>query len=342
MSNSGGNGQRRPIVQNGVIHWVPANDPRVGRGHVPFGGTGQRLSNPPPSAPLPGGPLSQPNIDFLRNLSERRSRPQFVGLRHTTDAVDRASAARSGNVDRPGFEGDAYSMVPPMNRQRPGGSNPTGDPRRDRLAADMFQRLTGRPAPRSSTGGGGDQDFNRAVNAGIENSLQWDIARAAAARTSVGDVAQHLEGNTQFALADMGGAPRSGEHDRYGASTAKFGRRRVPPENVFADVGAEPQQLARAARERGLSLSSPIGQENAPQLAAALAPVYGREVNRAIDRERRLEALRTEDPNDRRARIAAAAELRMLQAQGRGRPSVRQQTQARVAQLEQTVRREPQ
>lgn len=321
MENSGNRGRRRPIVENGVLRWVAPDDPRVGYGYIPFGGRGRSLSTPPPSTPLPSGPLSQENINFLRTLAERHPNPRYVGLRHTTGDLDRMRSALTGSVDLPGFHGDAYGMVPELNR---------------RLRALFQGRLPNQGFS------GDDASFNRAVGGGIQNSIEWDIAHTPSRLTTVGGVAQHLGENTQFAMADMGGAPRSDEHDRYGSSTQKFGKRTVKPENVFAEVGAEPQQLQRAARQRSLSLSAPVGSHNVGTLTQALAPVYGQGINRALDRERRLEALRNESPEQRRNRVAAAAELRLLQAQGRGQPSVRQRHQTRIGELQQIVRRPPQ
>ncbi len=359
-SNSG----RRPIVEGGVLRWVAPEHPSVGRPFVPFSGRGRSLTEPSapshrtrrdsvdshhddaapptsvhppgfvpfsgvghrltePSTPLHGGPLSQQNIDYLRRHAEDAHHPRYLGLRHTTNESDRTHAAANGSVARPGFQGDAYGMVPELNRAM-----------RARFPQFNF------PNPGFS---GTDAAFNSAMGAGIRNSVDWDMGRLPGHATTVGDAAHHISGNTEFAIANMGGQPRQDAHDRYGASTQKFGRRTVSPDNVLSEMRATPEHLGHAARQRSLSLSSPLSS-HAPAASDAFSHAYGQHINHALDHAREAEhttALRHETPADRRARIAAAADLRMLQAQVRGRPNLQRQHQASMTALQQTVRRPP-
>jgi hypothetical protein len=280
---------------------------------VPFTGAGRRLGGTGPALETAGtahGPFSQTNIDYLRRQAEGRP-SRFLGMRHTTDDADRRNAASSGNVARPGFHGDAYAIVPETDRA-------------------LRQRFGAMAAAANRGFQGNDQQFNSAVRTAIGNSVDWDMAKAQGAG-NLGAAVQHMAGRTQFAIASMGGTPRQDEHDKYGTSTAKFGKRTVSPRNVFIETGVSPQQLTAAARNAGgVDFHTlPVTRDNYDRIRPGLVEAYGQAVNTGIDRMRAREVM------------AAAAESRLLQQQGRGRPDVRARNQVRLQALQDTVHRGP-
>lgn len=305
-------GDKRPIIRGGQLNWVPPSDASLGHGFVPFAGTGRRLGGTGPALETAGtahGPLSQTNIDYLRRQAEGRP-SRFLGVRHTTDEFDRRNAASSGNVARPGFHGDAYALVPETDialRQR--------FPHMAAMANRGFQ--------------GNDQQFNSAVRTAIGNSIDWDMPRAPGA--NLGAALGHMAQNTQFAVANMGGAPRQDAHDKYSTSTAKFGKRTVSPRNVSFETGVSPERVTAVAHAaaRVDPQTLPHDRASYERVRGALVDEYGQAVNTGLDRMRAREVM------------AAAAESRLLQQQGRGRPDVRARNQARLQALQDTVHRGP-
>lgn len=286
-----------------------------------FPGRGRRLGGPTvPSAAAPGGPLSAQNIRFLRQqrFQPGAQGPRFFGLRHTTSETDRDTSARRGPVARPGFHGDAYAIIPSEFGARP----------------ELARRATAMGMPQIS-----DEEFNTRVNSAIQNSINWDVAQLDQ-HTPLRDASEEVARQTHFAIADMGGGPRTDRHDRYGASTAKFGTRTVVPQQVSGSVFAEQGALQQALRARRASLSAPLG-EMQEEARGAFTEIYGQQVNQELDRMRNLHTLNAEPAPARRERMAAAAELRQLQQQGRGRPSVRATNREREQQLRATVNRPP-
>lgn len=363
MSGDRGGGPKRPYVENGQLRWLPPDDRRLGQPVAPFSGSGQRLGapsvqrqvelSPSPmlqpisplpspvttprgfvpfsgqghrlnaSEPLPGGPLSQENIDFLRS---RADRGQYLGLRHTTNAHDRESSARGNNTPRPGFYGDAYSLVPKT----------TQDQRDERTRRQFPQLFRSDHAPTGHPGS--DFEFNMAVGVGIRNSIKWDLAQGG---STLGEIGGRLSRDTQFAIADMGGRPGNRQDAQYGASTASFGKSHVAPSQVFREIGATSSQIQQDLTNQGYGPNSTIDSGFAHlEVSSTIADTYGRQINQGLD-DMRAQALHNEAPDQRRQRIAAAAELRMLQQQGRGRPSVRERNASQMQALQDIVKAPP-
>jgi hypothetical protein len=358
----GSGGPKRPYVDNGRLRWLPVDDRRLSQPFRPFSGAGRQLGeqavgshtehSPPPvpepvspvlspmapirgfvpfsgqghrlnaTQPLPGGPLSQENIDFLRSRADRR---QYLGLRHTSNEQDRIASANLNNTPRPGFYGDAYSLVPQTTLDR---SN--------QVFRQRFPTLFAGQAPEGHPGT--DKDFNRAIAVGIRNSIAFDLGRGG---TTLGQIGGQLSADTQFAIADMGRAPGNRQDAQYGSSTASFGKTHVPPQQVLRQITASPGQIRQGLQEQGFGPESSIDSElTHRKVTRSIADTYGSQINRGLD-DMRAQALGNESPDQRRQRIAAAAELRQLQQQARGRPSVRESSQARMQQLQDIVKGPP-
>ncbi|UXY14133.1 hypothetical protein N8I74_12470 [Chitiniphilus purpureus] len=319
--NQGAGGARRPIIQNGMLSWVAPQHPRVGQPVVPFSGQGHRLDQTHGDR---HGPLSHQNIGFLRSLADQQQ-PRYLGMRHTTEQADRVDSARQGGVQRPGFYGDAYSLVPKTTQQRNDEAMMQRFPQLFRGKADLLK------SPGFS---GSDQEFNRAVEQGIRNSVNWDLARAPG--HTVAQRVQHLGDNTQFALVDMGRQPGMRTDATYGASTPSFGKTNVPPGQVFREIGTSGQQLL-SEMPHGLRTDRPFSRHNGFEVTESLVSAFGRRINSALDQMRPPTPSR-DSPAQRRERMAAAAELRMLQSQSRGRPALREQQHEQVQTLQDIVR----
>ncbi|HSC81126.1 MAG TPA: hypothetical protein VLC08_12285 [Chitinolyticbacter sp.] len=318
---NGPHGGQRPFVQNGVLGWAPAQDPRVGRAFVPFSGTGHRIDATHGDAQ---GPLSPQNIAFLRAQADL-PQPVFMGMRHTSNEADRNHSASSGGHQRPGFYGDAYSLVPRTTAQN----------RYQQMAQsrpDLFQGL--RASALTSPGfAGTDQEFNRAVEHGIRNSVNWDLARSPG--RTVEQRVGHLGDNTQFALVNMGHQPGTRTDATYGASTPSFGKKHVPAASVFREIQPTGQQLV-SELPRGLR-TQVHNPSNDFEVTESLVGAFGRRINSALDTMRPL-APSNDSAAQRRERMAAAAELRALQGQARGRPAERERLHDQMHDLQSTVR----
>jgi hypothetical protein len=134
----------------------------------------------------------------------------------------------------------------------------------------------------------------------------------------------------------MGRAPDGRTDARYGASTPSFGKTHVGPGQVLGQVSVSGDQLLSGLPSQ-LRTDQPLDRDDRFLVAETFVNAFGREINSALDQIRPL-APSNDSPQQRRERVAAAAELRMLQSQSRGRPSVREQHQERMQDLQSVVR----
>lgn len=304
---------KRPIIRDGVLHWVTPQSGIPSSPVVAFSGRGHRIDQTHGDS---NGPLSHQNIGFLRSLADRQN-PLYVGMRHTTDDFDRQQSANNNRTLQPGFHGDAYSLVPMTTFDR---------------NMQRFARSHGGLRPTGFSGN--DHEFNSAVEQGIRNSVDRDLGMAPVG--TVRQTVRHIGNSTQFALANMGRAPGARTDSTYGSSTPSFGKTHVNPDQVLAQVSVTSDQLLSGLPSQ-VQTYRRIDRNNHFEVRETLVNAYGRGINSALDQMRPITPS-NDSPQQRRERTAAAAELRMLQSQSRGRPSVREQHQERMQNLQHVVR----